>query len=355
MAGLEEILLQLTEYTEEEKVYKKFYELKSKDPAAYQDYLCEMKDYVHEHRILIFDYPDIHHPELITERDFYTDLSISHSSNVNVVRHLRYTPVFWHSHSFFTVLYVLKGSCGHKVGNLDLPLNEGDIFFLPPYVKQTIEVFDDSIILNLHIRKDTFSDVFFNTLRYDNILSDFFMSCLYSKKPVRGMLFHTAEDLEIQNLFLELYKEKNIDDLYSWWLLNNMVAQLFAKILRGYAKEVQFINSAAGSTKNKTLQILSYIHDHYRSITLQELADHFHYSVPHCSKLIREETETGFTAFVRQIKMQHAADLLKSTRYTIAEITDMVGYENQETLIRVFKKTYGMTPSEYRKSVNSVF
>ena len=41
-------------------------------------------------------------------------------------------------------------------------------------MKQTIEVFDSSLVLNLHIRRDTFDDVFFNALRYNNILSDFF-------------------------------------------------------------------------------------------------------------------------------------------------------------------------------------
>ena len=345
----EEILNSLLPLTEEEKVYRHFYELRD-DPAARKAYADEMEEYVRTHRLLIFDYPFVTHPELLREEDLYEHLSITKGSNVNVVRHLRYTPVFTHSHTFFTVLYVLRGQCGHTVDGADLPMKQGDVFFLPPYVKQTIEVFDDSLVLNLHIRRDTFADVFFNTLRYNNILSDFFMSCLYSKKPVSGMLFHTGADREIEGLFLEMYKEVQLDDAYSWRLLNNLVPVLFARILRGYSDKAVYTGSSTRTdTDSPTLRILSYINDHYRTVTLEEVARRFSYSVPYCSKLIRDETGTGFVAFVRRIRMNHASALLLNTRTSVADIADLVGYENPESFIRVFQKEYHLSPTAYRR------
>jgi len=340
--------------TDREKVYKRFFELRG-DAEAYQAYMKEMGEYVREKRLLIFEYPFVTHPELLTENDLYPDLSISRGANVNVVRHLRYTPVFVHSHSFFTMLYVMTGHCGHSAGGLDMPLEQGDAFFLPPYVKQTIEVFDDeSVILNLHIRKDTFDDVFFNTLRYNNILSDFFLSSLYSKEPAQGILFHTGGDEEIRDTILEMYHEVELDDAYSWRLLNTMVPQLFAKLLRYYSEQAVFTGASAPKTDNVKLRILSYINNHYKTVTLEELADHFNYSVPHCSKLIREETGVGFVAFVRRIKMNHAVPLLLNTKTAIAEISSIVGYENPESFIRVFQKVYGTTPSAFRKKMKQV-
>ncbi len=337
--------------TEEEQVYKRFYELR-KDADAYKAYMKEMEDYVRHNRLLIFEYPFVTHPELLTEKDLYADLSISKGSNVNVVRHLRYTPVFVHSHSFFTMLYVMTGRCGHTAGGIDMPLEQGDIFFLPPYVKQTIEVFDDeSVILNLHIRKDTFDDVFFNTLRYNNILSDFFMSSLYSKEPVQGILFHTNGDEEIRDTVLEMYHEAKLDDAYSWRLLNTMVPQLFAKLLRYYSDQAVFTGASVQKADNVKLRILSYINNHYKTVTLEDLAEHFNYSVPHCSKLIRDETGVGFVAFVRRIKMNHAVALLLNTKTAISEISNVVGYENPESFIRVFQKVYGITPSAFRKKM----
>ena len=349
MTQKEALLSRLQEFTEEETVYKAYYELRD-DPEGRKQFLTEWENYAREHRLLIFDYPFVSYPEVLTEEDLYKHLSITRGSNVNVVRHLRYTPVFTHSHSFFTVLYVLRGQCGHTVGGADLPMQQGDVFFLPPYVKQTIAVFDDSLVLNLHIRRDTFDDVFFNSLRYNNILSDFFMSCLYSKKPVSGILFHTGNDEEIEGLFLEMYKEVCLDDSYSWRLLNNLVPLLFAKILRAYSDKAVFTGvDDRQRTDSSKLRILSYINDHYRTVTLEDVAAHFNYSVPHCSKLIRDETGVGFVAFVRRIRMNHAVALLLNTHRSVADISAMVGYENPESFIRVFQKVYHMSPTAYRR------
>ena len=202
-----DIFQSLLTYTEKEKVYRKFYEVKD-DPEAKEAYMKEIEEYVRSAHLLIFDFPFITHPELLREEDLFSHLSITKGSNVNIVRHLRYTPVFLHSHSFFTVLYVLSGQClNHKVGDVNVPMREGDVFFLPPFVKQTIEVFDDSVLLNIHIRKDTFGDYFFNVLRRKSILSNFFISSLYSKDPVSGILFHTDGDPEIRQIYLDMYHE----------------------------------------------------------------------------------------------------------------------------------------------------
>ena len=348
MDSHEELLKKLLPLQEEELVYKRFYELRD-DPRGKRAYMAEMEDYVRAHRLLIFDYPFVTHPELLREEDLYTHLSITRGSNVNVVRHLRYTPVFTHSHSFFTVLYVLRGHCGHTVDGAELPMEEGDVFFLPPYVRQTIAVFDESLVLNLHIRRDTFDDVFFNALRYNNILSDFFMSCLYSREPVNGILFRTGRNADVEALFLEMYQEALLDDAYSWRLLNYLVPLLFAKLLRGYSDKAVFTGGGRQNADSGKLRMLSYINDNYRTVTLEELAAHFNYSVPHCSKLIREETGVGFVGFVRRIKMNHAAALLQNTRSTVADISSLVGYENPESFIRVFKKVYGMSPTDYRR------
>ena len=349
MTTNEELLNSLLPLTEEEQVYKRFYELRD-DPVKWKAYADEMEDYVRAHRLLIFDYPFVTHPELLREEDLYEHLSIKKSSNVNVVRHLRYTPVFQHSHTFFTVLYVLRGHCGHTVNGADLPMEQGDIFFLPPYVRQTIEVFDRSIVLNIHIRRDTFDDVFFNALRYNNVLSDFFMSCLYSREPVSSILFHTKNDKDIENLFLEMYKEVLLDDSYSWRLLNYLVPLLLATILRGYSDKAVFTSmDSSRSADSSRLRILSFINDHYRTVTLEDVASQFNYSVPHCSRLIRAETGIGFVAFVRKIKMNHAVALLLSSKASVSDIAAMVGYENPESFIRAFQKVYQMSPTAYRK------
>ncbi|MGH9955425.1 MAG: helix-turn-helix domain-containing protein, partial [Nitrososphaeraceae archaeon] len=54
--------------------------------------------------------------------------------------------------------------------------------------------------------------------------------------------------------------------------------------------------------------------------------------------------------FIRHIRLQKAADLLKVTDYTIAEIAYRVGYSDSNYFSRSFKEKYQVNPTEYKQS-----
>ena len=54
--------------------------------------------------------------------------------------------------------------------------------------------------------------------------------------------------------------------------------------------------------------------------------------------------------FFRTYKLNRAAELLKSGKYTVSEISDKCGFSTQSHFSVVFKKHFGVTPSEYTKS-----
>ena len=53
--------------------------------------------------------------------------------------------------------------------------------------------------------------------------------------------------------------------------------------------------------------------------------------------------------FIRKIKMQEAATLLKSKRYSVSEVSDMMGFADPKYFTDTFKKFYGVPPSVYMK------
>lgn len=64
---------------------------------------------------------------------------------------------------------------------------------------------------------------------------------------------------------------------------------------------------------------------------------------------IKALTNHSPSEFVRQIRIQEAAILLKSKKYTIAEVSDLMGYSDPKYFTDIFKKHYGITPSAYMK------
>ena len=53
--------------------------------------------------------------------------------------------------------------------------------------------------------------------------------------------------------------------------------------------------------------------------------------------------------FIRNIKMKHAADMLRQKTATVQDVMLAVGYNDHKTFTQVFKDTYGMSPSEYQR------
>ena len=89
----------------------------------------------------------------------------------------------------------------------DPELYTGDLCFIQPKVTHSIDVNDESIIIDVLIRRSTFRQYFYSILRGDNLLSSFFMSTMYSKPGIDYLLFHTHEDLDLHFAFIELCSE----------------------------------------------------------------------------------------------------------------------------------------------------
>ncbi|WP_020617970.1 response regulator [Paenibacillus daejeonensis] len=87
-----------------------------------------------------------------------------------------------------------------------------------------------------------------------------------------------------------------------------------------------------------------------QTITLRELAEQFSMSPNYLGLIFKEETGKNFSDYFIQLRMERAADLMKSTHLKVYEVADQVGYRHLPYFSRQFKETFGMTPLEYRRS-----
>jgi len=54
--------------------------------------------------------------------------------------------------------------------------------------------------------------------------------------------------------------------------------------------------------------------------------------------------------YIRESRVRRAAELLKDPKYSITEVSSMVGMNDSRYFAKCFKHTYGMTPTEWRKA-----
>ena len=106
-----------------------------------------------------------------------------------------------------------------------------------------------------------------------------------------------------------------------------------------------------GNAKNKVKLSIKYIRDNYnRDISVNELAEKYSLSPNYYSTIFKRETGQTTVNYIKELRLNKACDYLVNTGKSIADISKEVGYEDSQYFFRVFKKTTGLTPLEYRKA-----
>lgn len=98
-------------------------------------------------------------------------------------------------------------------------------------------------------------------------------------------------------------------------------------------------------------QILEYIKTHQKEeLSLSLVAQVFHVSTGHLSRLFKSVTNQNFSAYVINIKLETAAELLNNEpEKSISNIAAELGYYTPAYFTRLFKEKFGVTPSQFRK------
>lgn len=87
-----------------------------------------------------------------------------------------------------------------------------------------------------------------------------------------------------------------------------------------------------------------------KRITLKALSEKFQINENSLKSYFRQAYGMGITDFMNRQRIEKAKALLSQTPIHIAQISLQVGYENPSKFSAAFKKSIGMTPSEYRKA-----
>lgn len=99
---------------------------------------------------------------------------------------------------------------------------------------------------------------------------------------------------------------------------------------------------------------LAYIDEHYRSdISLESTAQKFGLSAGYFSQYFKNKLKINFTVYLNQVRLSKAKAkaMLEHETLRVYKIAEAVGYQDVKYFNRVFKKEFGMTPEEYRKTI----
>lgn len=95
-----------------------------------------------------------------------------------------------------------------------------------------------------------------------------------------------------------------------------------------------------------------FLRDNYSNpeLTLKSAADFVGLNEKYFSSRFTKESGMTFSAYLTDLRMQKAKSLMLTADFKMYEISERVGYHNTEHFNRMFKRCFGVSPGDYRKS-----
>ena len=193
----------------------------------------------------------------------------------------------------------------------------------------------------------------------ENFVKDYFYAI--GQEPMESLVFRNYVILNVRFYVISFIKGLGCDtnemesadteEVLAESGKNMESAIAYAKKMISQAIEIRDQNSG---NKNRSIlkTAVDFIDSHYmdEEISLNTVANVANVSSNHFSALFSQNMGQTFIEYLTTLRMNKAKELLRCTGMRSSEIAGEIGYKDAHYFSYLFKKTQGMTPSDYRKA-----
>ena len=223
-----------------------------------------------------------------------------------------------HQHDSWEMLYCIRGACSLDFEAATLPCSAGDMVIIPPDMPHSLVSQGDAVCILLHISDAALA------LRQPAVLHDDGIHSLVHIFEDAHYLFHSGA--EHRAALLPAYGQ--------------LLAQ-HVSCRRASSPRSQVVEEIAQSIAQ------NYANPHYELDALLRSAP---YCYDYLCRLFRQEMNTTPHKYLSNLRLQTAADILRTGGSSITEAARMCGYQDPLYFSRMFKKKFGVSPREYGKN-----
>jgi AraC-like DNA-binding protein len=182
---------------------------------------------------------------------------------------------------------------------------------------------------------------------------------VYPRFPLYGVLMSAIKNKEILTFY---ENERLVDNIrYLMDCFENLEREDFKSVLSAVVCDIVFIiknrqcenTKENESSKSIASKIAEYVNAHYKeNLTLGAIAEKFNYSVSYLSHVFKSEFGIGIKNYILQKRLNAVqSEFLQGGK--IQEISVNYGFEDYPSFFRLYKKTFGASPSETKKTNNT--
>lgn len=255
----------------------------------------------------------------------------------------------FHFHPELELVYVKESNGKRIIGDKLDTFTDGDMVFIGsnlPHVWLNEEIYYKGFTY-LHARsivvyfnKEIFSKNFYE-LKESSKINDLFI------RASRGIKVIGNTQKKIAGMLEKLTKKKDFDRIIGLMEILNVLAG---------SKDIEYITNEGytGTTLQTKSDRLADVYKHittnyHNDISLDEIAKIANLSPTAFCRLFKQRTNRHFVEYLNEVRISNACKFLLETSLNVSEIAFQCGYKTLSNFNKIFKKTTGLAPKEYRQ------
>lgn len=239
------------------------------------------------------------------------------------------------------ILFTLKGKLGLRIQGKEYKLNLGDLVIINRNQSYSLEArVEGSILMDLSISNEYFLSV------HDDFLSMKF-NCYPDKFSMEKLDGLNQLKSELAQFLVFYLNHSSTKTLNLYIALNKIILTMVSY----FKEEADFYSS--GSMDGRIVSIIGYLEKNYsQEIKVEDLAKDYFLSSSSLSKLFKSNTGMYFLDYLNGLRVNKSLKELLYGAKNIEEISVSYGFNNSKNYRRWFKRSFHMSPSEYKDSLS---
>lgn len=139
------------------------------------------------------------------------------------------------------------------------------------------------------------------------------------------------------------------DNDFSKTSISHMRRQ-FEELVKQICEKIRGIQQENANDHSLSRKVEKYILENYNDpdLNISITSQYFALTPAYLSSAYKKQTGESLLEYINKVRIDNAKRLL-TENYSVAEVSEMAGFRDSGTFIRVFKKKVGMTPGQYKK------
>lgn len=256
----------------------------------------------------------------------------------------------WHFHSEYELMFVEQGYGKCLVGDSIIDYRAGDLIFfgsgLPHCMQNCPEAEENEAYhvcgVNIQLEKDFMQYSFSHYTQFASIRS-------LLEKAHRGIRFPLAGRSEIAECLKRIPVAHGVEQMIE---ILKLLQALSAFPRKQFAASPNYLPDPSVFGDKKIEKIIAYLNKRYtQPVSLGEIASYTAMNEAAFCRYFKLETGKTFKQYILDMRIGYACKLLAAGRMNVSQISLECGFESTAHFNRIFKRTTGMSPTEYKESI----